>query len=496
MKRSLLEQVLLYDYRYVLGAIAVVVAAAYFLLWRIGSLLPGLGFHEANYLVSFTSASDILQAPLYWPHKALSLAVQHQFGISELGFRLVSASFAAIGLAAFFAVVRERFRTRIAIAAVGLLATSSWWLAYARAARPEILLPVSVFVLMYVARKVYETRKRRWLILLMTLLPLVVYVPLMLYVVLIGFMALRSAIGRVTAEFSPALRGGLGVWVAVLLAPLIWAVANEPDLGRELLGLPEHVPGLVETLRNISNGIAELFWSANGENWALRVGDLPLLDLFTAIMLALGLYHLDQEVSRSLAHFVLSGLGILLVLTRLANNPAYNALLIPFIYLLVAAGVVMLVSQWYDIFPRNPIARLTAFLPTLILLAAVMGYHHQRYFVAWAGAPQILTAYPPLSRPLSLQLSNLSQTPPPRVFLVVTEDEVPLARLISRPYVNVVITTVPSAVGLEAEIVISDNAYVKLEPEFRKRLGGRQQPFAAAYASQPVALWYYSPKNE
>lgn len=496
MKRSLLEQVLLYDYRYVLGAVAVVLAAAYFLLWRIGSLLPGLGFHEANYLVSFASVNDILQAPLYWPHKVLSLMVQQQLGVSELGFRLVSASFAAIGLAAFFAVVRERFRTRIAIAAVGLLATSSWWLAYARAARPEILLPASVFVLMYVARKVYETRKRRWLILLMTFLPLVVYIPLMLYVVTIGFVALKPVITRVAAEFSPILRGGLGIWVAVLLAPLIWAVANEPGLGRELLGLPESVPGLVETLRNISNGIAELFWSSSDENWSLRVGDLPLLDLFTAIMLALGLYHLDQEVSRSLAHFVLSGLGILLIVTRLANNPAYNALLIPFIYLLVAAGVVMLVSQWYDIFPRNPIARLTAFLPTLILLAAVMGYHHQRYFVAWAGAPQILTAYPPLSRPLSLQLSNLSQTPSPRVFLVVTEEEVALARLTSRPYPNVVITTIPSAVSFDAEIVLSDKAYTKLEPEFRKRLGGSERPLPSAYATQPIALWYYQPAHE
>lgn len=493
MKRTLLEQMLLYDYRYVIGYLFVVIAAAYFLFWRLGSLLPGLGLAEAGYLNGFNGFADIANSPLYLPHKVLSLLVQQHFGSTELYLRLVSAGFAALGLLAFFVVVRYRFRARIAIASVALLATSSWWLAYARAARPEILLPVAVFAIMFVARKAHETRKFRWLLALVTLAGIALYIPLIVYVLLIGLFAMRSIIRRAAAEFSPLKRGLALGWLGLLVAPLLYAIVKDASVGRELLGLPEIWPGMVEILANISNGIAELFWSTAEENWSLGLGHLPLLDLFTAIMLALGLYHLDQEVSRSLAHFVLSGLGILLVLTHLDNGAEHNALLIPFIYLLVAAGVVMLVSQWYEIFPRNPIARMTAFLPTIILLMAVVGYHHQRYFVAWAGAPQITEAYPVLSTHLRSELERLDTLAPERAFVVVDDEQQAIAQLLThtRPYV--VVTTVPSAADADSPIIFSQGAFTRLDSDMAKRLRAKLIPIQSSYAIQSIALWRYSP---
>lgn len=493
MKRTLLEQVLLYDYRYLIGYFFVVVAAAYFLFWRLGSLLPGLGLAEANYLNGFADYADILSSPSYLPHKLLSLLVQQQFGSTELSLRLVSASFAAVGLLAFFVVVRYRFRARIAIAAVALLATSSWWLAYARSARPEILLPVTVFSIMFVVRKVHETRKFIWLLALMTLIGLALYIPLMIYVLLVGIFALRSLIIRTAAEYSPFKRSLALGWLIILVLPLLYAMFKDVAVGRELLGLPASWPGFIEILSNISNGIAELFWSASEENWSLRLGRLPLLDLFTAIMLALGLYHLDQEVSRSLAHFVLSGLGVLLVLTHLNSDAEYNALLIPFIYLLVAAGIVMLVSQWYEIFPRNPIARMTAFLPTIILLAAVVSYHHQRYFIAWAGSQQVSEVYPPISSYLLSELERLDTLAPERAFVVVEDDKLEIAQLLSRTHPFVVVTSVPSAPDTNTPIIFSAPVFARLDPDLAKVLRPNLTPVHSSYLTQSIVLWRYQP---
>lgn len=492
MKRSLLEQVILYDYRYFFGFSLVFLLGIYFLFWRLGSLLPGLGFEEAEYLNSFSSWRDVLNQPLYWPHKLLSLGVEQRFGFSEYAFRSVSAIFAAIGLTAFFGVIRSRFRARIAIVAAGLVATSSWWLGYARQARPEILMPVLVFLLMLLARKVYEGRQAGWLILLAVVVGASLYVPLLPYVVAVGLFVLRSLVRQVMGEYSLLARVGASSILLIMSLPLILALIREPQTGLTLLGLPQDWPGIMNTLANLANNLAELFWSAAGEDWSLRVGQLPLLDLFTAIMLALGLYHLDQEVSRSLAHFVLYGLGALLLLTSLDPSANYDAILIPFVYTLVAAGVVMLFSQWYEIFPRNPVARMTAFLPTVILLASVMAYHHQRYFQAWAGAPPILTAFPPLSQSLDKQADTISQ---PTAFLVVSQAELNIAEVTTRRRFQPVftVTSVASAVDSSQPIIFSNQAYRSLDKELKKQLAKDTVPVASPYLSLPIGLWQYTP---
>ena len=491
MKRSLLEQVILYDYRYLFGYSLVVLLGLYFLFWRLGGLLPGLGLTEADYLSSFASWRDVLDQPLYWPHKLVTLLVERWAGFSEYGFRSVSAGFALLGLCAFFGMVRSRFRARIAIVAVGLVATSSWWLGYARQARPEILMPVMAFLLMYLARKVYESHGRGWLWALTTVVAVSLYVPLLPYVVMVGFFVMRGIIKRVLTEYSPLVRWGAVVWLILLTLPLLAGLVRHPDMSLTLMGWPQDWPGLLSIATNFTNNLAELFWQAGSADWSHRVGQLPLLDLFTAIMLALGLYHLDQEVSRSLAHFVLYGLGALLVLTSLDGSASYDAIMIPFVYTLVAAGVVMLFSQWYEIFPRNPVARMTAFLPTLLLLASVMGYHHQRYFSAWAGAPEILSVYPSLSQPLEAAINDRNLDVP--YFVVVTADELAIAEVVARKHDAVTVTSVATAADTRQPIIFSNQAYRQLDREIRRRLSGGIDSVPGPYLSQPINLWLYQP---
>lgn len=492
MKRSLLEQVLLYDYRYLFGYTLVLLLGLYFLFWRLGSLLPGLGFAEAEYLSSFASWGDVLNYPLNWPHKLLSLGLQNLFGYSEYGFRAVSAIFGAVGLVAFFGVIRSRFRARIAIVAVGLVATSSWWLGYARSARPEILMPVLVFLLMLLARRVYEDHKAIWLWLLATVIGVALYVPLLPYVVIIGLFALRGLISKAWGEYSLIARTISLSWLGILGLPLLVGLIRQPEMALTLFGLPQDWPGIIHILTNFTNNLAELFWQANTEDWSLRVGTLPLLDLFTAIMLALGLYHLDQEVSRSLAHFVLYGLGLLLFLTSLDGSANYDAVLIPFIYTLVAAGVVMLFSQWYEIFPRNPVARMTAFIPTVILLASVVLYHHQRYFLAWAGSPQILSVFPPLSKPLDVQLDASDHS---TTFVIVSQPELNIAEVVAgrRLQPMATITAVATAADATQPIIFSNTAYRSMDRELRDQLEDGVFSIASPYQSQPIAIWVYEP---
>jgi hypothetical protein len=48
--------------------------------------------------------------------------------------------------------------------------------------------------------------------------------------------------------------------------------------------------------------------------------------------------------------------------------------------LLGAIGMQSLFRYWYDLFPRNPYARVFGLLPLLLLIASVINLNYQRYF--------------------------------------------------------------------------------------------------------------------
>jgi len=493
MKRSFFEQVILYDYRYLISYSLMILVGLYSLFWRLGSLVPGLSRYEADYINSFGPGWDsIASNPLFWPHKLLSQWSVSAFGNTELAWRLPSAALAALGLAAFFLIIRHRFQGRVAMVAILLLATASWWLGAARLARPEILIPVMMFLVVLAARQVYESQSPGRLAWLAWLVGTSLYVPLMPHVILIGGAVSYSIIRKHYAEAS---RRGYWLGYAILLAlviPLITAVIRDPAVGRELLVLPADWPSFGQLLASIKDSLMAIFWSAK-EFTPLNLGTLPFLDLFTAAMVILGLYYLDHEISRSLTQFLLAGFIGLTIIMNLSPQPGFNVVLIPFIYTLVAAGIVMLFAQWYEIFPRNPIARMVAFIPTVVLVLTVVWYHQTRYFVAWAKSPAIVQTFPPLSGALEGYLRQVG--PGQTAVALVGEDEVPLARAAAWLYPRVQVTTVAAAAAGQPNLAISHQAYQALDPETLElvdSLGLEQQN--SPYQSYPVVLWYTSPQ--
>jgi len=485
VKRNIFEQLILYNYRYVIGYFVIFSAGIYSLVWRLGSLLPGLGYYEADYITSFAGSwRAILDNPLYWPHKALTNLSVQWLGSTDLAFRLPSVLIAAVCLIVFFVVIRHRFKGRVAMVAVALLSTSSWLLPFARTARPEILVPTMILLLLLSARLAGESRRGGWVLLLAFIIGLSLYVPLLPYVVLIGGVVTWSYIRKHYSEVPTKwYLIGYGV-LGITVLPLLIALVKQPVLIQDLLAWPDSLPQLGQILSGIKSDVSSLFWSARSFP-ALYLGNLPHLGLFGAVMLILGIYHLDREVSRSLTNFVLLAFGLLLVLINLKPDPGHNVVLIPFAYLLIAAGIVMLLSQWYEIFPRNPVARMIAFLPTFILFIGVINYHYQRFFVAWTGSAETFAAYPPLSQQLNHFMGQASG----QGLVVVTEEEKPIASAIAA-YQDILVTSVAQAIDTESSYVISQLALEQLEPKFRARIEAQTIPIYTPYAVRPIALRY------
>jgi hypothetical protein len=350
------------------------------------------------------------------------------------------------------------------------------------------MLPLMMLLIALLARLTLETQKGQWLILLGVAVGIAFYVPLLPYVVIIGSLVSYSIIRKTAAEFETKWKIAFYLVLLGLLAPLGAAIIQDGQVGRDLLSIPVDWPSLSQYTDNIKDTVASLFWAAR-EFAPLNLGTLPFLDIFTVAMLILGFYYLDHEISRSLTQFLIFGLIALLLILSINPLPGFSVVLIPFIYTLVAAGIVMLFSQWYEIFPKNPIARMAVFLPTVFLLGAVVWYHHTRYFVAAPRSPNIIKTFPPLSAAIGdfLEIApSASQS-----VILTTDEEMLIAQAAAKTYPATQITSVASAAFGQPNLAITHNAFEALDSsDVQLAKKTKLNVLYSSYSSQPIVLWY------
>jgi hypothetical protein len=313
-----------------------------------------------------------------------------------------------------------------------------------------------------------------------------IYIPYLPYALIIGAIASKSLIRQTLSNINPRFVYFILLTLLIMILPLILAGIKDPEIFKTLLGIPQNFPTPFEIMKNVGSSLGEVFWSSK-EYWSLRLGTLPLLDLFTAVMVALGFYHLDQEISRTLARFVIIGFGVLLVIIGLKPSPLNSIVLLPFVYTLAAAGVVMLLSQWYEIFPRNPVARITALVPTLLLFMSVIWYHNQRYFVAWPSTPEVVAEFPALARSLQTELSQIDRSQTSIILTTVQEHD--MAAIVANYYPKAQLTTVESSIIGQPNILITNASYQQLSDEVRQQVQNKLRPIITESRAEPVAIW-------
>lgn len=81
--------------------------------------------------------------------------------------------------------------------------------------------------------------------------------------------------------------------------------------------------------------------------------------------------------------FILSGLGA-------GIDAIYIA---PFLYIIAAAGIALLLQQWFTVFPKNPFARSVGVVLISICISASVAYNLHRYFIAWPHTPEVIREF-------------------------------------------------------------------------------------------------------
>lgn len=340
---------------------------------------------EVSALQTASSGKAIMDNPLFLPYKL------GEYGVIKLGtgsiylFRVIPAIFGVILVVLFYLLARRWFSPRIAWLSSIMLATSTLFLNYARLAVPDILLPLALLGLMWCAWWVYESKHAGLsLFIAGAILATTLYIPGLVWFTLLAIVAQRRHI-MTTVRKVPVLSVlGFLVVCALLLAPLARALSLNPALIKDWLAVPATVDPrhFVQEFIYVPLSLVARALPAPIYN----LGRLPYLDILTLCFAVLGAYayflRLDLVRTRALV-----GAIIIAWLLIAFSNTVHIVIILPLIYLTVAAGIMFMLQQWYSVFPKNPIARSIG----VVLLSLVIGisifYNINRYFIAWANSP-------------------------------------------------------------------------------------------------------------
>lgn len=352
------------------------------LYWQLNSLLPGYSMSELSTYQASISLKAMLENPLNAPFLLAVKAASYIFPDNLVATRVVSVAGGMIVLAIFTVLLRVWHDRRTAVLGALLFGLSAWFLHIARLGTPEVLL-FGVFALTACGYWLKQTGSILALLVCFLGATALLYTPGMVWFIALAIVWQWKVIDRVFKKhlLTVILSGLLALGA---LAPLGWALYKHHELIKPWLGLPHQWPNPVDMVRNVLEAPYHLFISHEG-NPVAWLGTAPILDVFSLTMFVLGGYLYLRHGRLARTPLFIAVLLLTMVLVAL-GGPVTFTVVIPFIYLVVAAGAGYLINQWLKVFPRNPIAHSIGFALMYALVGLACLYHVTHYFVGWPHA--------------------------------------------------------------------------------------------------------------
>jgi hypothetical protein len=172
------------------------------------------------------------------------------------------------------------------------------------------------------------------------------------------------------------------------------------------------------------------------------------------ILIALGVLRL--ATTKYTARSYITTAWIILLLPVLIINPNFVSITFVPIILLMAMGISTLLGSWYQLFPRNPYARIAGLVPLAILIGGMVFSGVDRYMYGYLYDPKTASNFSN-----DLQLVNAQLYAPNRTdtTLVVSKDEAPFYEIVASRHKSVaVVTSTPSSSSTTT--IVTRAAYV------------------------------------
>jgi 4-amino-4-deoxy-L-arabinose transferase-like glycosyltransferase len=383
MQLRALRQIIQADWKQTALYGGLIAAATLLLVYQLGTLLPGFSGQEIAVLAQANNVSSLLQNPVNAPYLLLVHALSYLNSDYLLWGRVASTLFGVLTIALFCGLTWYWYGRRNAVLGTILFTTSAWFLHTARLGTPDVLL---FMVLALVACYVWlHNRPGNWALLTsFIVLAVALYIPGMVWLVTAGVIWRFKSIDQAFKQHLWAVSAGSLILLGALV-PLGIAIYHHPEVAKVLAGLPASGwPQPLHVLHNLISVPYNLFvhGSVAPDRW---LGNVPVLDVLTAVMFLLGGYLYLRYLKLKRVQLSIAVLIVGSILVSLGGAVTLT-LIVPFVYIVAAAGIGFMIDRWLAIFPRNGLAQGAGYTLVGLAMLSASVYSFTHYFVAWPQA--------------------------------------------------------------------------------------------------------------
>lgn len=427
---------LLYRWRYIVGY-AVIGVATTALLIVAGLLIPG-GLSEIE--MESVVRSGALSFDTFTPDMIVNLPYQllqrmsiDLLGVNHFSIKLPSLILGALSILGMIILLRAWFRRNVAIITTVLVITTGQFLFLAQSGSPNIVYIFWSVWLLAAALMVSRHAKPRilWKVIVFATAALSLYTPLSIYILLalISAAALHPHLRYITRRLHKGKVSVALLVALILVAPLNYAIIKDPSIGLTLLGIPEQWPNLWQNAVQLLSQYFNFASPSNAMNLLL-----PVYGLGSVILLALGIFHL--ATTKYTARSYIISAWVILLIPILIINPRFTSITFVPALLLMAMGIYTLLRSWYQLFPRNPYARIAGLIPLAILIGGMVLSGMNRYVNTYLYDPRLAGNF---STDLRL-VNKLLESEQGKIMLIVSEKETPFYTVVATHNKNVLLT--------------------------------------------------------
>ena len=362
-------------------------------LFKLGSLMPAANQAEAAAAGHLTGFQLPWQHPLDYPYylvaKLFSLVFSPLYSL-----RLASAFGGLLMIFALSYTLRTWFNNRIAAAGALFMLTSSWFLQLARIGTPSVMPALWLALLFAIGTwRTYTNRPRRADATLAVVVSLSLYSTYFVWLLIIGIAVLSLRRKQHLFVLPRKHQWLLPVIALPLITPLVFGLVNDYEATKAVLGLAWVSVMPLDYLKQIFENVSQIFF--RGQSTAfINLGRLPLLDIFSVVMVALGLRHIERHIGLRRNQLIIAlSLLLVLIISLQPFNILNLAVMYPLVMLVAVSGIVEMLERWLKSFPHNPVARSVGVCVMVVAIGFTSYYHLERYFVAWPKSPATKELY-------------------------------------------------------------------------------------------------------
>lgn len=432
----------LYKWRFVIGYSIVGLTVAILVYFAAFYVPGGLNSFEQQSAISSNSLTIAHFKPemiIDAPYGALQKLSLYLFGLSPISIKLPSIILGSLSIIGIFALLSFWFRRNVAVLTTILIIATGQLLFLTQQGTADITGVFWSVILLLSATLVARQIPGRpaWMLTFGAAAALSLYTPLSIYVLIaLAIAAFLHPHLRITVHRLHPAYIFIGLFgFALLVAPLVYAIVLEPQIGLQLLGVPlSWPPDWHGNLITLANQYIDFISPDNTRMMG------PIYGIASLILIVIGIIRLvtTKYTARS---YLITIWGALLIPVMVLNPLATGITFVP-ILILMGMALETLLHGWYRLFPRNPYARFVGLVPLTIFIGGLILSGAGRYLYGYHYDPLVARNFSTDLRLIKTELQSLKGQP---VILVVGTDEASFYDLLRKTNKDLVVTTTKQA---------------------------------------------------